>query len=68
MTDSTFSAPLAMPAYRDHVLYQVIDAAGIPSVRAWQFNGWTTGGSRRACGRPSRASRTWSRAATATWT
>jgi glycine cleavage system aminomethyltransferase T len=40
MTDAKFEAPLATPFYKDHVLYQVIDQFGIPSVRAWQFNGW----------------------------
>lgn len=40
MTNSTFSAPLAMPFYQDHVLYHVIESAGIPTIRAWQFNGW----------------------------
>ena len=41
MTNSAFSAPSAIPFYKDHVLYHAIDsAAGIPSVRAWQFRGW----------------------------
>ncbi|HUA33814.1 MAG TPA: hypothetical protein VMA09_09440 [Candidatus Binataceae bacterium] len=40
MSDSTFAAPLATPFYKDHVLYHAIDAAGVPPVRAWTFNGW----------------------------
>jgi len=40
MTDSTFNPPMGTPFYKDHVLYQVIDAVGTPSVRAWQFSGW----------------------------
>jgi vanillate/3-O-methylgallate O-demethylase len=41
MTDATFTAPLAMPFYTDHVLYHALDrGSGIPPVRAWQFNGW----------------------------
>jgi len=40
MTDSMFGAPLATPFYSDHVLYQAIAGFGVPSVRAWQFNGW----------------------------
>lgn len=31
---------MGTPFYKDHVLYQVIDAVGTPSVRAWQFSGW----------------------------
>ena len=40
MTNSTFSAPLAIPFYQDHVLYHVIESAGIPAIRAWHFSGW----------------------------
>jgi vanillate/3-O-methylgallate O-demethylase len=40
MTNATFSAPLAMPFYQDHVLYHVIESAGVPAIRAWQFSGW----------------------------
>jgi vanillate/3-O-methylgallate O-demethylase len=40
MTDSIFTASMATPFYTDHVLYHVIESAGIPSVRAWQFSGW----------------------------
>src|SRR6516164_1814051 len=40
MTNSTFTAPLATPFYKDHVLYHSIESRGIPSVRAWQFSGW----------------------------
>ena len=39
-TDDAFQAPLATPFYKDHVLYQVVDGAGIQSVLAWRFNGW----------------------------
>ena len=40
MSESILTPPSATPYYKDHVLYQVIDAGGIPSVRAWQFSGW----------------------------
>ena len=40
MTHSTFAAPLATPFYTDHVLYHVIQSAGIPTIRAWEFHGW----------------------------
>ena len=40
MTNSTFTAPLPTPFYKDHVLYHSIEFRGIPSVRAWQFSGW----------------------------
>src|SRR6516165_6920838 len=40
MTNSTFTAPLPTPFYKDHVLYHSIESRGIPSVRAWQFSGW----------------------------
>jgi glycine cleavage system aminomethyltransferase T len=41
MTNSTFTAPLPMPFYTDHVLYHAIDSIGtIQPVRAWQFSGW----------------------------
>src|SRR6516164_1231683 len=40
MANSTFTAPLAMPFYADHVLYHVIETAGIPTIRAWEFHGW----------------------------
>lgn len=30
MTDSTFSARMATPFYTEHVLYHVIESAGIP--------------------------------------
>jgi vanillate/3-O-methylgallate O-demethylase len=40
MADSTFTAPVAMPFYKDHVLYHAVESAGIPSIRAWQFGGW----------------------------
>jgi len=40
MANSTFTAPLAIPFDAHHVLYHAIESAGIPAVRAWQFNGW----------------------------
>jgi glycine cleavage system aminomethyltransferase T len=41
MTDAAaFQAPLATPFYKDRVLYQALDRGGIPSMRAWRFNGW----------------------------
>ena len=39
--DSTFSAPLPHPFYGDHVLYHAYEfGEAIPTVRAWEFNGW----------------------------
>ena len=39
--DSTFAPKLPHPFYTDHVLYYANGLrAGIPSVRAWEFNGW----------------------------
>jgi glycine cleavage system aminomethyltransferase T len=40
MTDSTFTAAAATPFDTDQVLYHLIESAGIPSGRAWQFSGW----------------------------
>src|SRR5215471_19823601 len=41
MPSSTFTAPLATPFYDDHVLYQATGGrAGVPAIRAWEFNGW----------------------------
>ncbi len=40
MADSTFTAPMATPFYKDHVLYHVIESAGVPTIRAWEFHGW----------------------------
>jgi glycine cleavage system aminomethyltransferase T len=38
--DSTFTAPLATPFYKDHVLYHALDFGTLPAARAWAFNGW----------------------------
>src|SRR4029453_13077740 len=41
LKDSTFSAKLAHLFYGDHVLYHVYDTRrGMPTLRAWEFNGW----------------------------
>jgi glycine cleavage system aminomethyltransferase T len=39
--DSTFAPKLPHPFYADHVLYHANGLrGGVPSVRAWEFNGW----------------------------
>jgi glycine cleavage system aminomethyltransferase T len=39
--EAKFSVDLAHPFYGDHVLYHVYTMRpGVPSVRAWSFNGW----------------------------
>jgi glycine cleavage system aminomethyltransferase T len=39
--ESSFSVPLPHPFYADHVLYHAYDwGTTLPSVRAWEFNGW----------------------------
>jgi glycine cleavage system aminomethyltransferase T len=39
----TFTAKLPHPFYADHVLYHAYDLGlPVPTVRAWQFNGWRT--------------------------
>src|SRR5215472_14303687 len=41
--DSKFSASLPHTFYADHVLYHAYGLrAGLPVVRAWEFNGWQT--------------------------
>ncbi len=39
--ESSLSGPLPHPFYADHVLYHAYDwGTTLPSVRAWEFNGW----------------------------
>jgi vanillate/3-O-methylgallate O-demethylase len=41
--DSRFSVDLPHPFYGDHVLYHSYNLRpGLPTVRAWEFNGWRT--------------------------
>ncbi|GEM_PF-4743502 len=39
MVESNLTAPPATPFYKDHVLYHVLEAGGIPSIPAWEFSG-----------------------------